>query len=136
MDDESSDYSLRITHYEFKEVFMTRSELVEKIAEKCPDFTKRQVEIMFDTVIDSIKDALKRGERVEIRGFGNFTVKTRNPRIARNPKTGQSVEVPMKRAVHFKVGKELIELMNADLKEQQTGSPGFSGTESSSEGVQ
>ncbi len=95
---------------------MTRSELIERIAEKCTDFTKRQVEIMFDTVIDSIKDALKRGERVEIRGFGNFTVKTRNPRTARNPKTGQRVEVPLKRAVHFKVGKELMEMMNPDLQ--------------------
>ncbi len=103
---------------------MTRSELVEKIAEKCTDFTKRQVEMMFDTIIDSIKDALKRGERVEIRGFGNFTVKTRNPRIARNPKTGESVEVPMKRAVHFKVGKELIEMMNTSLSEQTTGNAG------------
>lgn len=120
MGDESSDYALLITDYEFKEVSMTRSELVEKIAEKCTDFTKRQVEIMFDTVIDSIKDALKKGERVEIRGFGNFTVKTRNPRIARNPKTGESVEVPMKRAVHFKVGKELIEMMNISLREQTT----------------
>ncbi|MCX7793392.1 MAG: integration host factor subunit beta [Thermodesulfovibrionales bacterium] len=98
---------------------MTRSELVEKIAEKCTNFTKRQVEIMFDTVFDSIKDALKRGERVEIRGFGNFTVKTRNPRVARNPKTGEAVDVPMKRAVHFKVGKELIEMMNAPSQESK-----------------
>jgi integration host factor beta subunit len=96
---------------------MTRSELIEKIAEKCSGFTKRQVEIMFDTVIDSIKDALRKGERVEIRGFGNFTVKTRAPRIARNPKTGQTVEVPMKRAVHFKVGKELLEMMNPHITE-------------------
>lgn len=99
---------------------MTRSELVDKISEKCGDFTKRQVEIMFDTVIDSIKDALKNGERVEIRGFGNFTVKTRAPRIARNPKTGQTVEVSTKRAVHFKVGKELMEMLNSPQKTAET----------------
>ncbi len=97
---------------------MTRSELIERIAEKCSGFTKRQVEIMFDTVMESIKDALKKGERVEIRGFGNFTVKTRQPRIARNPKTGQSVQVPLKRTVHFKVGKELMDMMNPGLEEQ------------------
>jgi integration host factor beta subunit len=97
---------------------MTRSELIEKIAEKCSGFTKRQVEIMFDTVMDSIKDALKNGERVEIRGFGNFTVKIREPRIARNPKTGQSVNVPMKRTVHFKVGKELMDMMNPELEKK------------------
>ncbi len=93
---------------------MTRSELIEKIAERCSGFTKRQVEIMFDTVIETIKDALKKGERVEIRGFGNFTVKTRAPRIARNPKTGEPVEVSTKKAVHFKVGKELFKMMNPD----------------------
>lgn len=93
---------------------MTRSELIEKIAERCSGFTKRQVEIMFDTVIETIKDALKKGERVEIRGFGNFTVKTRAPRIARNPKTGERVEVSTKKAVHFKVGKELFKMMNPD----------------------
>lgn len=94
---------------------MTRSELVKKISEKCPDFTRRQVEIMFDTVIETIKDALKRGERVDIRDFGNFTVKTRKPRIRRNPRTGEPLQVPMKRRVHFKVGKELLEMMNPSL---------------------
>ncbi len=91
---------------------MTKSELIEKLVETNEEFTKSQVELIFNTVFESIKEALIRGERVEVRGFGNFTVRTRNPRKARNPKTGVDVELPERRAVHFKAGKELLALLN------------------------
>ncbi|MBI4690527.1 MAG: integration host factor subunit beta [Nitrospirae bacterium] len=92
---------------------MTRSVLVDKVAEKVEGLTRKQTEIVIETVFDGIKDALRKGEKIEIRGFGNFRLKTRNPRRARNPKTGESVDVPAKKVLHFKVGKELKELLNS-----------------------
>ncbi|MCG2813390.1 MAG: integration host factor subunit beta [Thermodesulfovibrionales bacterium] len=92
---------------------MTRSVLVDKVSEKVEGLTRKQTEIVMETVFDSIKEALQRGEKIEIRGFGKFRLKTRNPRKARNPKTGASVDVPSKRVLHFKVGKELRELLNS-----------------------
>lgn len=91
---------------------MTRSALIEKVTERIGTLTVKQTEIIVDTVFDSIKDALKRSEKVEIRGFGNFRLKERRPRDARNPKTGESVKVPEKMAVRFKVGKALKESIN------------------------
>jgi integration host factor beta subunit len=94
---------------------MTKSVLIEKVAEKVEGLTRNQTEIVVDTVFDSIKKALVKGEKIEIRGFGNFRLKTRNPRKARNPKTGESVEVAGKRVLYFKVGKALKEALNSDL---------------------
>jgi integration host factor beta subunit len=94
---------------------MTKSVLIEKVAEKVEGLTRNQTEIVVDTVFDSIKKALMSGDKIEIRGFGNFRLKTRNPRKARNPKTGESVEVPGKKVLYFKVGKALKE----DLNKQQ-----------------
>lgn len=91
---------------------MTKSGLIEKITESIKDLTRKQTEIIVDTVFDSMKEALSRGEKVEIRGFGNFRLKKRRPRKARNPKTGEGVEVPPKSVVHFKVGKDLRESIN------------------------
>jgi integration host factor subunit beta len=91
---------------------MTRSALIEKVAQKVDWLTLKQTEIVIETVFDSIKDALKKGEKIEIRGFGNFRLKERRPRKARNPKTGESVDVPEKKAVRFKAGKELKETLN------------------------
>lgn len=91
---------------------MTRSALIEKVSEKVEGLTLKQTEIVIDTVFESIKTALERGEKVEIRGFGNFRLKERQPRKARNPKTGESVEVPGKKAIRFKVGKALREALN------------------------
>lgn len=93
---------------------MTKSALVERIAEKLKDLnlTKRQTEVVVDTVFESIKDALAKGGKVEIRGFGNFRLRHRKFRKARNPKTGESVEVPSKRIPYFKVGKDLRETVN------------------------
>jgi integration host factor beta subunit len=93
---------------------MTKSVLIEKVAEKVEGLTRNQTEIVVDTVFDSIKKALVNGEKIEIRGFGNFRLKTRNPRKARNPKTGESVDVPGKKVLYFKVGKALKEALNPD----------------------
>jgi len=93
---------------------MTRSALIEKVAERVEGLTLKQTEIVLETVFDSIKDALKRGEKIEIRGFGNFKLKERQARKARNPKTGESVDVPGKKAVRFKAGKALREALNSE----------------------
>jgi integration host factor subunit beta len=94
---------------------MTKSVLIEKIAEKVSQsvgITKKQTEVVIETVFESIKDALAKGGKVEIRGFGNFKLRSRRARQARNPKTGESVEVPPKKVPYFKVGKELREMIN------------------------
>ncbi|RPI37608.1 MAG: integration host factor subunit beta [Nitrospiraceae bacterium] len=91
---------------------MTKSVLIEKVAEKVEGLTRNQTEIVVETVFESIKKALMSGEKIEIRGFGNFRLKTRNPRKARNPKTGETVEVPGKKVLYFKVGKALKEALN------------------------
>ncbi len=93
---------------------MTKSVLIEKVSEKVEGLTRNQTEIVVDTVFDSIKKALMQSEKIEIRGFGNFRLKTRNPRKARNPKTGESVEVPGKKVLYFKVGKALKETLNKE----------------------
>jgi len=86
--------------------------LIEKVAERVEGLTLKQTEIIIETVFESIRDALNKGEKIEIRGFGNFRLKERQPRKARNPKTGESVEVPQKKAVRFKAGKALREALN------------------------
>ena len=91
---------------------MTKSVLIEKIAEKMEGLSKKQVEVIVETVFESIKEALAKGGKVEIRGFGNFRLRNRNARKARNPKTGDSVSVPPKKVPFFKVGKELREMVN------------------------
>jgi integration host factor subunit beta len=91
---------------------MTKSVLIEKVAEKVEGLTRNQTEIVVETVFESIKKALVNGEKIEIRGFGNFRLKNRKPRKARNPKTGESVEVPGKKVLYFKVGKALKEALN------------------------
>ena len=92
---------------------MTKSVLIEKVAERVGSLTRKQTEIVVETVFESIKEALVRGEKIEIRGFGNFKPKYRGPRKARNPKTGEKVDVPEKRVLHFKVGKALREAINS-----------------------
>ena len=91
---------------------MTKSKLINMIADKAPGLTRVQTEIIVEVFFKSIMDALGRGEKVEIRGFGNFRLKDRAARKARNPKTGEQVEVAAKRVLHFKMGKELREMIN------------------------
>ncbi|MBI5025441.1 MAG: integration host factor subunit beta [Nitrospirae bacterium] len=91
---------------------MTKAALIEKVSEKVGSLTKKQTEVVVEAIFDSIKEALAKGEKVEIRGFGNFRLRHRRFRKARNPKTGASVEVPPKRVPYFKVGKELKEMVD------------------------
>lgn len=91
---------------------MTRSELIEKIAAKMPNLTVKDVESIVSVVFEKLTSALASGDRVEIRGFGAFSVRTRKPRIAINPKNKTKVEVPSKNIVHFKTGKELHTRLN------------------------
>jgi integration host factor subunit beta len=91
---------------------MTKSELTADLAAANPHLTARDVELIVATVFDEITAALARGERVELRGFGAFTVKHRNARTGRNPRTGEAVPVDEKAVPFFKAGKELRERVN------------------------
>lgn len=93
---------------------MIKSELVSRIAEQRPDLAHKDVEAVVSAVFDEISDALVRGDRVELRGFGAFSAKDQKARMARNPRTGDPVEVPAKRTPNFKAGKELRERLNKD----------------------
>ncbi len=86
---------------------MTKSGLIEAVAEKTPHISKKDTEIVVNTIFDSMTQALKKGERIEIRGFGSFQVKVREAREGRNPKTGEPVHISAKRTPFCKVGKEL-----------------------------
>ncbi|MBI3755509.1 MAG: integration host factor subunit beta [Deltaproteobacteria bacterium] len=91
---------------------MIKSGLIEKIAEKVKNFTKRDVELIADEIFDSMTASLAKGGKVEIRGFGSFKVKEHKARKGRNPKTGENINIPAKRTPFFKVGKELKERVN------------------------
>jgi integration host factor subunit beta len=90
---------------------MTKADLVEKVT-RLGDLTRRDGEVIVETVFDSVISALQSGDKIEIRGFGSFRIRQRNPRIGRNPKTGERVEVPAKRVPYFKPSKELRDLVN------------------------
>ena len=91
---------------------MTKSELIEKIAEKNPHLLLKDVERIVNVVFEKITMSLARAERVEFRGFGAFSVRKRSPRIAKNPRTGEQVKVEERNIPHFKTGKQLHELLN------------------------
>jgi integration host factor subunit beta len=91
---------------------MTRSDLVEELAARFAQLTHRDAETAVKTVLDAVADALVRGHRIEIRGFGSFTVSHRPPRMGRNPRSGESVAIPEKRVPHFKPGKALREAVD------------------------
>ena len=92
---------------------LTKAALVEEVA-GAADLTKKHAEVIVETVLGGIVDALQRGEKVELRGFGSFRFRRRLPRKGRNPKTGDRVDVPSKRIPYFKPGKELKELINRE----------------------
>lgn len=92
---------------------MTRSELILRLAEANPHLYQRDIERIVGTILDEITAALARGDRVELRGFGAFSVKRRAARVGRNPRTGDSVDVTEKLVPFFKTGKELRERLNA-----------------------
>ena len=95
---------------------MTKSELIAELSATNPHLTGKDVELIVSTIFDEITAALARGERVELRGFGAFTVKHRNARTGRNPRTGVAVDVHEKSVPFFKAGKELRERVNVGPK--------------------
>ena len=88
---------------------MTKSELIELIARKQTQFSQKDVEIAVNQILDSMIETLSKGERIEIRGFGSFSLHHRKARVGRNPKTGETVKLDDKRVPHFKPGKALRE---------------------------
>src|SRR5512136_1779359 len=88
---------------------MTKSELIARLAERNPRLVARDADEAVNTMLDAMTDALAGGQRIEIRGFGSFALNYRPPRIGRNPKSGDRVQVPAKHVPHFKAGKELRE---------------------------
>ena len=90
---------------------MTKADLVEEVTQ-IGDLTRRDGEVVVDTVFDAVIQALQAGDKIEIRGFGSFRIRQRKPRTGRNPKTGDKVEVPAKRVPYFKPSKELRDLVN------------------------
>ena len=94
---------------------MTRSDLVELLAERFGQLTQRDADAAVKTILDAMSDALVRGHRIEIRGFGSFALNYRPPRTGRNPKSGEKVSVPSKWVPHFKAGKELRERVDQSI---------------------
>ena len=103
---------------------MTRSDLVEELANRFGQLTHRDAEFAVKTILDAVSDALVRGHRIEIRGFGSFSVNRRPPRMGRNPRSGESVAIPEKRVPHFKPGKALREAVDARTEALQTAQSG------------
>lgn len=91
---------------------MTKSVLIETVTERVEGLTKNQTEIIINTIFEGMKGAIARGEKIEIRGFGNFRLNQKNAKTARNPRTGEKVQVPAKKTVHFKVGKPFHKALN------------------------
>jgi len=101
-----------ITGRQGNDVAMTKSELIQHIADLNPHLYHRDVERIVTTIFDEISEALSRGDRVELRGFGAFSVKRREARVGRNPRTGTAVNVAEKHVPFFKTGKQLRERLN------------------------
>jgi integration host factor subunit beta len=95
---------------------MTKSELIERLIDAHPELSVKDVELAVKTMLDHMTDALSTGERIEIRGFGSFSLHYRAPRMGRNPKTGEAVPLTAKFVPHFKPGKELRDQVNEGLK--------------------
>ena len=102
---------------------MTRSELIERILERAPHVPRREVEAIVHAVFACMAEDLVAGKRIELRGFGVFSVRTRRARTGRNPKTGQSVSIPERRTLSFAAGKELRERLNAPAPQQSPAPP-------------
>ena len=91
---------------------MTKSELIEVVASRVNNFSRKDIEIIVDTLFDSMSDSLSKGDKVEIRGFGSFKIKERDGRQGRNPKSGENIFIDSKRVPFFKAGKEIRERIN------------------------
>lgn len=128
LDDEAQDDD---AHEDSSAGVMTKAELVDEVA-RAVQLTKKQAETIVNIVFDSIVDSLRAGQKIELRGFGSFRLRSRKSRTGRNPKTGEKVEVPSKKIPYFKPGKELKELINKALgegaqEETPGGLPGHDG---------
>ena len=102
---------------------MTRSDLVEELAARFGQLNQRDAELAVKTILDAVSDALVRGHRIEIRGFGSFSVNHRPPRMGRNPRSGEAVHIPSKRVPHFKPGKALREAVDLRPGSVSDGAP-------------
>ena len=91
-----------------------KSKLLKQLSSNYPNFLKKDLAKFTDIILDGIKQALKRGDRVELRGFGVFSTNIQKARISRNPKTGEKVNTPEKRTIHFKMSKDLFKKINDD----------------------
>ena len=95
---------------------IVKSKLLKQLSKNYPNFLKKDLEKIIDIILDEIKITLKKGERVELRGFGTWSTHTQKARISRNPKTGEKVNTPEKKTIHFKMGKDLFEKINNEKK--------------------
>ena len=93
---------------------IVKSKLLKQLASNYPNFLKKDLEKLTDIILTEIKQALKRGDRVELRGFGMFSTNIQKARISRNPKTGEKVNTPEKKTIHFKMSKEMFKKLNND----------------------
>ena len=91
---------------------IVKSKLLKQLSQNYPNFLRKDLEKFTDIILDEIKRTLRRGERVELRGFGVFSTNTQKSRISRNPKTGEKVHTPTKKTIHFKMAKDLFKKLN------------------------
>ena len=91
---------------------IVKSKLLKQLSKNYPNFLKKDLEKFTDIILGEIKRALKRGDRVELRGFGMFSTKIQKPRISRNPRTGEKVNTPQKKTINFKMSKDLFKKLN------------------------
>ena len=95
---------------------MTKSDLIARLAERFPQLVAKDADFAVKMILDALSEALVKGDRIEIRGFGSFSLNYRPPRVGRNPKSGDKVRVPEKWVPHFKAGKELRERVDKSIK--------------------
>ena len=95
---------------------IVKSKLLKQLSNNYPNFLKRDLSKFTDIILDEIKEALKRGDSVELRGFGRFSIKIQKARISRNPKTNTKVDTPEKKTINFKMSKDLFKILNDEKK--------------------
>jgi len=93
---------------------IVKSKLLKQLTDSYPNFLKKDIEKFLNIILNEIKKTLKRGERVELRGFGIWSTHIQKARISRNPKTGEKIQTPEKKTIHFKMAKELFNKLNND----------------------
>jgi integration host factor subunit beta len=109
---------------------MTKADLIEEVS-RLAELTRKDSEVIVETIFDSVVHALRTGDKIEIRGFGSFRTRQRKPRVGRNPKTGDRVEVPPKKIPFFKPSKELKDMVNQNIEKPQAAAAELAPLESS-----